>query len=342
MAKKQSHLPEGHPEVRFGKTGILLINLGSPDAPHTAEVRRYLRQFLSDRRVIELTPCLWQIILNLFILPFRPKRSAEAYRKIWRDDGRSPLCYYTEKQAEALRPLMQNVQHIDWAMRYGSPSIAAMLQEMREAGCDRILIAPLYPQYSATTTASVQDEVFRCLMKMRWQPSIRILPPYHDHPAYIDALKHSVDSHLKAQDWEPEVILASFHGLPRQYFDKGDPYHCHCHKTARLLRESLKLSKEQLQLTFQSRFGPKEWLQPYTQQTVHDLAKGGTKKLAIIMPGFAADCLETLEEIAIGIREEFLQLGGTHFTVIPCLNDSPSGIAMLHTLLDNELKGWVS
>jgi len=330
-----------HPSVAFGKTGLLLVNLGTPDTPNAKGLRPYLKQFLSDRRVIEASPLIWQPILRGIILNTRPRKSAEAYEKIWRQESNeSPLRYYTRVQAEALQARLGDDVVVDWAMRYGQPSIDARLQAMKEQGCERISVMALYPQYSATTSASVYDEVFRILLKMRWQPALRTAAPWHDEAGYIDALAKSVTDHLATLDWQPDVIVASFHGLPQAYFDKGDPYHCHCAKTARLLREKLGLDEDQFKLTFQSRFGPTQWLQPYTDKTVTAMAENGTKKVAVVTPGFISDCVETLEEIGIVLRDDFMDAGGSHFTTVPCLNDTDDSLDVLQSLAERNLQGW--
>ena len=331
-----------HPEIAFGKTGLLLVNLGTPESPDKKGLRPYLKQFLSDRRVIEASPLIWQPILRGIILNTRPKKSAEAYAKIWRkESNESPLRYYTRVQAEKLQAEIGSDVKIDWAMRYGAPSIETQLADMKAAGCERIAIVALYPQYSASTSASVYDDVFRALLKLRWQPAIRTAAPWHDHPAYIDALAKSVTDHLDGLDFEPEVIIASFHGLPQSYFEKGDPYHCHCAKTARLLREKLGMSEDKLRLTFQSRFGPTKWLEPYTDKTVIDLAEQGIKKVTVVTPGFISDCVETLEEIGIALQEDFADAGGTHFSTVSCLNDTVMSQNLLKVLAERELAGWV-
>ena len=331
-----------HPEIAFGKTGLLLVNLGTPESPDKKGLRPYLKQFLSDRRVIEASPLIWQPILRGIILNTRPKKSAEAYAKIWRkESNESPLRYYTRVQAEKLQAEIGSDVKIDWAMRYGAPSIETRLADMKAAGCERIAIVALYPQYSASTSASVYDDVFRALLKLRWQPAIRTAAPWHDHPAYIDALAKSVTDHLDGLDFEPEVIIASFHGLPQSYFEKGDPYHCHCAKTARLLREKLGMSEDKLRLTFQSRFGPTKWLEPYTDKTVIDLAEQGIKKVTVVTPGFISDCVETLEEIGIALQEDFADAGGTHFSAVSCLNDTVMSQNLLKILAERELAGWV-
>ncbi len=322
-----------HPEVNFGKTGVLLINLGTPDSTNWWDIRKYLKQFLSDRRVIEVNPILWQIILNLFILTFRPSKTAHAYKKIWRKDtNESPLLYFTKNQALKLKERIQNDKtFIDFAMRYGNPSINYKLNILREKGCENLIILPLYPQYAAATTATVCDEVYRSLMKMRWQPSIQIVPHYESEPMYIQALVTSIKKKIEKIDWKPDLILSSYHGIPKSYFEKGDPYHCYCHKTTRLIKE--KFDQIEIQTTFQSRFGPQEWLTPYTDKTIENLPDKGIKNLLVICPGFASDCVETLEEINIQARESFLEKGGKNFDLIPCLNDDSDHINLFEKLV---------
>lgn len=335
--------PTDHPRVASGRIGILLINLGTPDDTDYRSVRRYLAEFLSDPRVVEIPRLIWLPILHGVILTTRPGRSGRAYAKVWdREANESPLRVITRQQAEALTNAFGADVEVDWAMRYGRPSIAERLTALQAKGCDRILVAPLYPQYSAATTASVQDKAFAALKDWRWQPAVRTLPPYYDDPAYIDALARSIEEGLAAVDFEPEVVLASFHGMPRRTLDRGDPYYCQCHKTVRLLRERLGWPEARLRLTFQSRFGRAEWLQPYTDATLRALPAEGVTRIAAISPGFSADCLETLEEIAIAGRETFEQAGGTHFAYIPCLNATPNGIAMLKMLINRELAGWLT
>ena len=335
-------LPNTHPDIAFGKTGLLLVNLGTPESPDKKGLRPYLKQFLSDRRVIEASPLIWQPILRGIILNTRPKKSAEAYAKIWREESNeSPLRYYTRVQAEKLQAQLGAAVKVDWAMRYGAPSIETRLADMKAAGCERIAIIALYPQYSASTSASVYDDVFRALLKLRWQPAIRTAAPWHDHPDYINALAQSVTDHLGGLDFEPEHIIASFHGLPQSYFEKGDPYHCHCAKTARLLREKLGMDEDKLRLTFQSRFGPAKWLEPYTDKTVIEMAEQGVKKIAVVTPGFISDCVETLEEIGIVLEEDFIAAGGTHFSTVPCLNDSDISQNLLQIIAERELAGWL-
>ena len=322
-----------HPEVKFGKTGVLLVNLGTPDSTNWWDIRKYLKEFLSDRRVIEVNPIVWQIILNLFILTFRPSKTAHAYKKIWRKEtNESPLLYFTRSQAIKLKEKIGNENIIiDFAMRYGNPSINLKLNLLKEAGCENIIILPLYPQYAAATTATVCDEVYRTLMRMRWQPSLQIIPHYESEELYINALVKSIENKIKSINWKPELIVSSYHGIPKKYFDQGDPYHCYCHKTTRLLKE--KYSLIDIQTTFQSRFGPQEWLTPYTDKTLESLPKKGIKNLLVICPGFASDCVETLEEINIQGRESFLESGGENFDLIPCLNDSSDHIDLFEKLV---------
>ena len=326
-------MTDNHPEVRFGKTGVLLINLGTPDSTSWWDIRKYLKEFLSDRRVIEVNPILWQIILNLFILTFRPSKTAEAYKKIWRKEtNESPLLFFTKSQAQKLNNKIGNDKIIvDFAMRYGNPSIKSKLNFLRNKGCENIIILPLYPQYAAATTATVCDEVYRSLMRMRWQPSLQVIPHYESEPAYIDALIKSIKSKLESIDWKPDLIVSSYHGIPKKYFDKGDPYHCYCHKTTRLIKE--KFNQIDIQLTFQSRFGPQEWLTPYTDKTLESLPSKGVRNLLVICPGFASECVETLEEINIQGRESFMNSGGKNFDLIPCLNDSTEHVNLFEKLL---------
>jgi ferrochelatase len=329
-------LPPDHPTISRPRIGVLIVNLGTPDAPDAGAVRRYLGQFLSDRRVVEIPPLLWQPILRGIILTTRPKKSAHAYAQVWRADG-SPLAAITAAQAGAMKGAFGDDVLVDHAMRYGSPAIADRLAALKAAGCERILIAPLYPQYCAATTATANDDAFAALATMRWQPAIRTLPPYYDDPHYIDALKTSVEASLAALPFVPDAILASFHGMPARTLALGDPYHCHCQKTARLLSEAL---GRDLIVTFQSRFGKAKWLEPATDVTLAALPAKGVKKVAIVAPGFAADCLETLEELEIRGRESFHKAGGSDFAYLPCLNDSAGGIEMLRTILRAELAGW--
>ena len=322
-----------HPEVKFGKTGVLLINLGTPDSTSWWDIRKYLKEFLSDRRVIEVNPVLWHIILNLFILTFRPSKTAHAYKKIWRkESNESPLLYFTRNQAEKLNKKIGSEKVIvDFAMRYGNPSIKSKLNILKEDGCENIIILPLYPQYAAATTATVCDEVYRSLMGMRWQPSLQVIPHYESEPIYIDALIKSVKKKLGRINWKPDLIISSYHGIPKNYFDKGDPYHCYCHKTTRLMKENF--NEIDIQTTFQSRFGPQEWLTPYTDKTLESLPSKGIKNLLVICPGFASDCVETLEEIDIQGRESFMDNGGENFDLIPCLNDNSDHITLFEKLV---------
>ncbi len=326
-------MKKDHPEVKFGKTGVLLINLGTPDSTNWWDIRKYLKEFLSDRRVIEVNPFVWQIILNLFILTFRPSKTAHAYKKIWRkESNESPLLYFTRSQAQKLKDKIGGEKIIiDFAMRYGNPSIKSKLYYLKDLGCENIIILPLYPQYAAATTATVCDEVYRSLMEMRWQPSLQVIPHYESEPNYINALVKSIDKKVKSINWKPDLIISSYHGIPKKYFEKGDPYHCYCQKTTRLMKE--KYLSIDIQTTFQSRFGPQEWLTPYTDKTLEVLPSKGVKNLLVICPGFASDCVETLEEINIQGRESFLNNGGENFDLIPCLNDSPDHINLFENLL---------
>jgi ferrochelatase len=332
-----------HPPVKFGKVGVLLVNLGTPDGTDKVSMRRYLKEFLMDRRVIEWSPFFWYPILFGIVLNTRPAKVGKAYETIWNKDlNESYLRTYTRNQAEIMARSFADLPNVrvDWAMRYGQPSIRSKMDELQKDGCEKILVFPLYPQYAAATTATVNDEAFKALLKMRWQPALRTVAPYHDDPVYIEALANSITQHLATLDWEPEVVLSSFHGIPKSYFMKGDPYHCQCYKTARLVREKLGWSKEKLQVTFQSRFGPEEWLQPYTDKTVEKLGQDGVKRIAVINPGFVSDCLETLEEIAVEAAETFHHAGGEKFTHIPCLNDSEGGMTVLEHVVRRELMGW--
>ena len=330
-------MKENHPDIKFGKTGVLLINLGTPDSTSWWDIRKYLKEFLSDRRVIEVNPILWQIILNLFILTFRPSKTAHAYKKIWRkQSNESPLLFFTRNQAHKLKGVLENEKTIvEFAMRYGNPSIRSRLDMLKEKGCENIIILPLYPQYAGATTATVCDEVYRSLMQMRWQPSLQIVPHYESEPSYIRALTNSIEKKIKEINWKPDLIISSYHGIPKSYFDKGDPYYCYCSKTTRLMKEMF--SKIEIQTTFQSRFGPQEWLTPYTDKTLESLPSKGIKNLLVICPGFASDCVETLEEINIQGRESFLKNGGKNFDLIPCLNDNQDHIVLLEKLIKRYL-----
>ena len=339
-----SHQPPGHPAIPPRRIGVLLVNLGTPDATDYWSMRRYLKEFLSDRRVIEENPVKWWLILNLIILTVRPGRKGRDYEKIWnRERNKSFLKTITRSQGDKLAESFANDPRVlvDWAMRYGNPSIASRLDTMQAAGCDRILIVPLYPQYAAATTATVCDKAFEALSAMRWQPAVRVAPAYFDEPIYIEAIAASLEAGLAKLPFKPDMILASFHGMPEEYLHKGDPYHCQCAKTARLIRERLKLDGDKFIMTFQSRFGTAEWLKPYTDTTVRSLGERGVKNLAVITPGFAADCLETLEEIAMENAEIFKHTGGENFAHIPCLNDSDLGMAVIRDVVLRELKGWI-
>jgi ferrochelatase len=335
--------PSDHPPVSHGKLGVLLLSLGTPDAPTYGAVRKYLAEFLSDPRVVETPRLLWLPVLYGPILTFRPLRSAKAYAKIWDyDRDESPLRTFSRSQGEKLQAALGDAAHVEWAFRYGSPSTEDGLTALRDAGCDRILLFALYPQYSATTTATAYEKCFDVMRKMRWQPAVRTAPHYLDSPAYIPALAASVQESLAGLDWVPEKTLASYHSIPKAYWDKGDPYPCHCFKTSRLLREALGMNEDRFLTSFQSRVGPTEWVGPYTDKTVERLAKEGVKKLAVLAPAFSADCLETLEEINMELRETFLSGGGTHFHYIPCLNDSDRGMQVIEAVVRNEMLGWLA
>ena len=323
---------------------MLLVNLGTPEAPTAKAVKRYLGEFLSDRRVIEIPQIAWQPILRGIILNTRPAKSAEAYRKVWSENG-SPLAAITKAQAETMQAAFGGAVLVDWAMRYGAPSIPDRLAALKDAGCDRILLAPLYPQYCAATTATVVDRASEWLAKQRWQPTLRTLPPYHDDPLYIDALAADLQRQLDALDFAAELLLLSFHGMPARTLELGDPYHCHCQKTARLLEAKLGQSGQnrglRFRTSFQSRFGRAKWLEPATDAVLAEEAQGGTKRIAIAAPGFSADCLETLEELAIQGREQFTEAGGEQFAALACLNTSPAGLGMLESMLRRECGGWI-
>jgi len=326
-----------HPDIKFGKTGVLLVNLGTPDSTNWLDIRKYLKEFLSDRRVIEVNPILWQIILNLFILTFRPSKTAKAYKEIWmKEENISPLLYYTQQQTKKVSKILENENLIiDFAMRYGNPSIKSKILKLHDQGCENLVILPLYPQYAAATTATVCDEVYRTLMKMRWQPSLKIIPHYESDPLYIDALVNSINKKISEINWKPDLIIASYHGIPKRYFDKGDPYHCYCHKTTRLISEKFK--SVTIKTTFQSRFGPQEWLRPYTDKTLEILPKEGKKNVLLISPGFSSDCVETLEEILIQGKESFINSGGENFDMVPCLNDNDDHILMINSLIKKNI-----
>ena len=337
-------LPEGHPPVKQPKVGVLLVNLGTPDGTDFKPMRRYLKEFLSDKRVIEWPRAAWYPILYGIVLNTRPKKSGAAYAEIWnKERNESPLRTFTRAQGEKLAARMAGDAGVvvDWAMRYGKPSIAERTDALMEQGCERILVYPLYPQYAASTTATVNDKFFEHMMSKRWMPAVRTVPAYHDEPVYIDALARSIETHLATLDFEPERVICSYHGIPQSYFRKGDPYHCHCQKTSRLLEERLGWPKGRLMTTFQSRFGPEEWLQPYTDKTVEKLAQDGIKDIAVLNPGFVSDCLETLEEIAGEAGEIFHEAGGRNFAHIPCLNDSEPGMDVIEAMVRRELRGWI-
>jgi ferrochelatase len=340
MTRQPQSPPDAHPEVLSGGIGVLLVNLGTPDAPDAKSVRRYLAEFLSDRRVVEIPPLVWQPILRGAILTTRPKKSAHAYSQVWTEDG-SPLAAITARQAAQLQERLGEHVTVAHAMRYGRPEIGAAMQALMDAGCERILLAPLYPQYSAATTATVVDKAADKLRTMRWQPALRTLPPYHDDPHYIEALAADLGAQMNALAFAPEVLLLSFHGMPQRTLHLGDPYHCHCRKTARLLEAALDRPGLRVETSFQSRFGRAKWLDPATDAVLAEEARGGTRRLAIAAPGFSADCLETLEELAIRGREQFVEAGGEDFAALACLNTSEPGMAMLEALVRRELAGWV-
>jgi ferrochelatase len=338
-------LPEGHPPVQPRRLGVLLLNLGTPDATDYWSMRRYLKEFLSDKRVIETPRWLWWPILNLIILSVRPKPKGRDYASIWNNElDEGPLRTITRSQAEQLAASMAGEGDrlvIDWAMRYGNPSTPSRIKALMDKGCDRILLVPLYPQSCAATTATACDKAFETLMQMRWQPAVRVAPPWHDDPVYIEALAKTVQRKLGEIDFEPDMIISSFHGVPLDYLLKGDPYHCQCMKTGRLLRERLGLPRERFMVCFQSRFGPAEWLKPYLIDTMGELPGKGVKKVLVIAPGFTADCLETLEEIEGENQEAFLHAGGEKFAYVPCLNDSREGMDVIEAVVRRELQGWL-
>jgi ferrochelatase len=340
MTWQDQQLPDDHAPVGSGRIGVLLVNLGTPDAPEAGPVKRYLAEFLSDRRVIEIPQIAWQPILRGIVLNTRPKKSAHAYAQVWTEKG-SPLAAVTAEQAEKLQARLGEAVRVDWAMRYGTPAIPERMEALMAAGCDRILLAPLYPQYCAATTATVVDKAADWLRQRRWQPALRTLPPYHDDPAYIAALASDIGRQLNALSFQPEVLLLSFHGMPERTLEKGDPYHCHCQKTARLLEDALNRPGLRCRITFQSRFGPAKWLGPSTEEVLEEEAGKGTKNLAIAAPGFSADCLETLEELAIRGREQFTEAGGEKFAALSCLNAGDPGMDMLEAIIRRELGGWI-
>jgi ferrochelatase len=340
----RSAWPIGHPATAHGRIGVLLLNLGTPDGTGYWPMRRYLKEFLSDERVIEVPRWKWWPILNLIILTVRPAKKGKDYASIWNTiDDEGPLKTITRSQAEKLAARLTGSPKIvvDWAMRYADPSTESRINALKEQGCDRILLVPLYPHYAGATSATACDQAFRALMKMRWQPAVRVAPSYHDDPAYIDALARSMTKYLATLDFEPEKIIATFHGMPEAYLRKGDPYHCQCQKTSRLLREKLGIAPKKWLTTFQSRFGNDPWLQPYTDKTVEALARSGVKKLVLVAPGFSADCLETLEELNVENRHYFESNGGEKFAYLPALNDSPEGIDVIDAIVRRELMGWI-
>jgi len=337
-------LPQDHPPVRSGRIGVLLLNLGTPDGTDYWSMRRYLKQFLSDRRVIEVPRLIWWPLLNFIILTTRPGRKGRDYASIWNNDlDEGPLKTITRSQAEKLAERLGGDETVivDWAMRYANPSTGSRIEALKEQGCDRILLVPLYPHYAAATTATAADEAFRQLMKMRWQPAVRVAPSWHDDPAYIAALAASIREGLAKLPFEPEKIITTYHGMPKKYLLAGDPYHCQCLKTTRLLRDALDMGEDRLMVTFQSRFGNDEWLRPYTDETVEALARQGVRRLALVAPGFTADCLETLEELDVENREIFMHAGGEQFGYIRCLNDSDAGIDVIEAQVRRELMGWI-
>ena len=331
-------MKKDHPKVNYGKTGVLLVNLGTPNSTSWLDIRKYLKEFLSDRRVIEVNPIIWKVILNLFILNFRPGKTAKAYKKIWmKKENMSPLRYFTIMQTKKLVDRIGSEKLIlDFAMRYGDPSIKSKIEKLKDVGCENIIVLPLYPQYAAATTATVCDEVYRILMKMRWQPSLQIIPHYESEQLYIKALVNSLNKKISEISWKPDLIIASYHGIPKKYFDKGDPYQCYCQKTSRLITEQFN-NKIPIKTTFQSRFGPQEWLKPYTDKTFEALPKEGTKNILVICPGFSSDCVETLEEILIQGKESFIDAGGKNFDLVPCLNDNEDHINLFQHLIKRYL-----
>jgi ferrochelatase len=331
-------MKKDHPKVNYGKTGVLLVNLGTPNSTSWLDIRKYLKEFLSDRRVIEVNPIVWKVILNLFILNFRPGKTAKAYKKIWmKKENMSPLRYFTIMQTKKLVDRIGSEKLIlDFAMRYGDPSIKSKIEKLKDVGCENIIVLPLYPQYAAATTATVCDEVYRILMKMRWQPSLQIIPHYESEQLYIKALVNSLNKKISEISWKPDLIIASYHGIPKKYFDKGDPYQCYCQKTSRLITEQFN-NKIPIKTTFQSRFGPQEWLKPYTDKTFEALPKEGTKNILVICPGFSSDCVETLEEILIQGKESFIDAGGKNFDLVPCLNDNEDHINLFQHLIKRYL-----
>lgn len=336
-------LPLDHPAIQPRKVGVLLLNLGTPDATDFWSVRRYLKEFLSDTRVIETPKWRWWPILNLFVLTTRPQKTGANYEIIWdKEQNDSPLRIITRSQAEKLATALNDERIVvDFGMRYGNPSTASAIENLKAQGCDRIVIFPLYPQYSATTTGTANDQAFLALRDMRWQPAVRTVPAYFDDEVYVERLAKSIEEGVAALDFEPDLILTSYHGMPVEYLKKGDPYHCQCHKTTRLVREKLGWPEDKLMVTFQSRFGRSEWLQPYTDETLMALPSRGVKKVAIVAPAFSADCIETLEELSLEARDQFLDAGGERYAYIPCLNDTEDGMAVIESIVRRELSGWV-
>ncbi|TCO73463.1 ferrochelatase [Rhodovulum euryhalinum] len=346
MAERPAHAPADHPKIPREKVGILLANLGTPDNYDYWSMRRYLNEFLSDKRVIDYSPWVWQPILQLVVLTKRPFASGEAYKSIWNHEaGESPLMTITKSQTSKIRGTLQAAfgdrVMVDFCMRYGNPSTKSKVREMVDMGCRKILFFPLYPQYSGATSATANDHFFSALMEEKWQPQVRTVPAYFEDPKYIEALAASVERAYAALEHQPDVLVCSYHGVPQRYLTEGDPYHCQCVKTTRLLKEKLGWTDDRITTTFQSRFGPEEWLQPYTVEEVARLAERGKKKIAVIAPAFSADCIETLEEINEEIRESFEEAGGEEFTYIPCLNDDDHHIAALCEVVRTHLKGWL-
>jgi ferrochelatase len=335
--------PADHPRIPAAKIGVLLLNLGTPDSTGYWPMRRYLSEFLGDPRVIETSPLIWQPILQGVVLSTRPQKSGANYARIWdKAENDSPLRVITRRQTEKLQSRLGGGVIVDFGMRYGNPSTASRLEALQKAGCQKILLAPLYPQYSATTTATANDKAFEALGKMRWQPAVRTMPAYFDRPEYVAALAKSIADGVAALDFEPDVVLTSYHGMPELYLRRGDPYYCQCLKTTRLVREVLGWPEDKLRVTFQSRFGPTEWLKPYTSDVIEELGRE-KKKVAVLAPAFSVDCIETLEEIAITGREQYEHAGGSgeNYAYIPCLNDSDTGMDMLEAIVRNELSGWL-
>ena len=342
---QKENLPKSHPPVKAQKIGVLLLNLGTPDATDYFSVRKYLSEFLSDKRVIDYPSWFWQPLLQGIILTSRPFRSGAAYKSIWNNENNeSPLKTYTRNQYEKIKSEFEAIYPdiiFEWGMRYGNPSTQKGIESLRQQGCTKILCFALYPQYGSPTTATAYDKTFDILKKIQWQPAIRTAPPWYDDPGYISVLAKSITRHLDTLDFEPEVIMTSFHGLPQRYLSKGDPYHCMCQKTSRLVQEKLNWPKDKWITTFQSRFGPEKWLQPYTDETIEKIAKDGVKSMAIVSPAFVSECIETLEEIEMEGEEIFHEAGGKNYAYIPCLNDSDDHIKLLSNYIRNELAGWI-